>query len=467
MSLLLDALKKAAEAKTRGGSEPEQAEPAPEPAAPPKVPKPAVPPPPIVHSSEPPEPFVEEDDALDDPLNDTQGQRFSQYDEFDETQQLAGDFGERTSSASYGSQKHAEVVFASKSVQTPLRAGLPTSKILIALLLVSGVAWGTYFYIQQRDTQFQRQITDIRRQTPIVPLQEQISQGEEAEQVGDAEPPATTTADSTPEATVQEEITATVAEQPEPKPEQVAEAEEPAAPETTSSSDNIDKLAESEPGQPAAETIADSPRTSAEGGNDDVSIAQNTEANAIDTVVGEAYAAYQAGDIDQAADLYDSALQREPENRDALLGRAAVHLRRQQSREALAIYQRLLALNPRDHSALAGLNALAQDENIERYESDLRFLLQETPDSTALNYALGTLLSRQKRWADAQQHFFNAFTGDPENPDIAFNLAVSLDNLGKASTAANFYRTALDLARTRASNFNQAQTQQRLQALEP
>ncbi|MEM7292556.1 MAG: tetratricopeptide repeat protein, partial [Pseudomonadota bacterium] len=177
-------------------------------------------------------------------------------------------------------------------------------------------------------------------------------------------------------------------------------------------------------------------------------------------------AAYQAGQFDEAKALYEDALAIDAKHRDALLGRAAIHLHENQSRAAIEIYRELLNRNPRDHAALGGLNSLAQDENVQRYESDLRFLLKDTPESAPLNYALGTLLSRQKRWADAQQHFFTAYTRDSENPDIAFNLAVSLDNLGKDAPAAHYYKVALKLAQSRASSFDKVQVHRRLQVLE-
>ncbi len=196
-------------------------------------------------------------------------------------------------------------------------------------------------------------------------------------------------------------------------------------------------------------------------------ITHNKEQRTVDTLVYEAYTAYQDNHFDVAQNLYKQALQRAPQHRDALLGQAALHQRNTHPQGAIDIYHRLLLRNPRDYTALAGFNTLTQQGDTARYISDLRVLLQQAPDAAPLNYALGNLLSRQQRWAEAQQYFFAAFSQDQENPDIAYNLAVSLDHLGKFAAAADFYHRALDLSNVHASGFDLVQVNQRLRVLEP
>ena len=57
------------------------------------------------------------------------------------------------------------------------------------------------------------------------------------------------------------------------------------------------------------------------------------------------------------------------------------------------------------------------------------------------------------------------FRPTPENPDYAYNLAVSLDQLRQPKLALDYYRRALALAQTRAASFDQALARIRVQAL--
>ena len=499
MSLLLDALKKAAEAKSRGDSATSaddlRISEAPPPPPPPPTPE-------MPHSA-PPGRYVEEfdaDDTFDGTHSDTIGHRFSAYDEFDETQQLVGDFGERTSD-SFGSQKHAETVFTSKSVEKPLRKRLPIGRVVIVALLLVSCSGAAYLYLQSRDSELRRDLSNISARAPIVPIAEEAvpENAASAELTADVSNTSEATAElaSTPDEStavagvteaaaaddqIEESTSGQGAENEKAVEAEVATSEQlttpevdegivesPAEPQQTVQSDAEIGDGNTEETTPADSTQADAAAASENDvANSDASltITQKLDENRADNLVRDAYAAYQAGQLESAQTLYDNALRLEPDHRDASLGRAAIYLRRNQHREAIEIYQQLLAKNPRDHDALAGLNSLARDDNLVRYESDLRFLLRDNPQSAPLNYALGVVLSRQKRWSGAQQHFFSAFSRDPENPDVAFNLAVSLDNLGKAAPAAQYYRTALDLAQTRAANFDAATVRRRLAVLE-
>jgi tetratricopeptide (TPR) repeat protein len=129
-------------------------------------------------------------------------------------------------------------------------------------------------------------------------------------------------------------------------------------------------------------------------------------------------------------------------------------MRSQRYREAEALYQRLLAADPRDPHAQAGMLALrAQVIDPVLAESRVKTLLAGDPEAGALHFALGNQYAQQARWAEAQQAYFRAYVADPENPDFAFNLAVSLDHLRQSALALEYYRRALTLAEKRAASF--------------
>lgn len=178
----------------------------------------------------------------------------------------------------------------------------------------------------------------------------------------------------------------------------------------------------------------------------------------------DAYDALQAGNIVLAQQLYQKLLTADPYNADALYGLAAISLKRGLNAEAEQYYQRALEADPRDSIALAGLAGLRDKPLGEQTESRLKQLLAEQP-SAALFMALGNLYARGQRWPDAQQSYFQAYQADSSNPDNAYNLAISLDQMRQPKLAAQFYQEAIKLAEQRPATFRVEDARSRLREL--
>ncbi|HEY5019550.1 MAG TPA: tetratricopeptide repeat protein, partial [Steroidobacteraceae bacterium] len=175
---------------------------------------------------------------------------------------------------------------------------------------------------------------------------------------------------------------------------------------------------------------------------------------------------YQSGDLAKARSDYLQALRDEPANRDALLGLAAVEMRAQRYDLADGYYQRVLQSDPRDPHAQAGILALrGQQLDPVQIESRLKSLIAADSGSNVLYFTLGNQYAEQGRWAEAQQAYFRAFATDPDSPDFAFNLAVSIDQLRQPTLALEYYRRALVLAEKRSANFNLDNARARVQQL--
>lgn len=194
-------------------------------------------------------------------------------------------------------------------------------------------------------------------------------------------------------------------------------------------------------------------------------IAVNPPALVVDPQLEQAYQAFERNDLAGARNGYLRVLAREANNRDALLGLAAIDVRNENFDAAEARYLKLLEINPRDSYAVAGLVALRGQIDPVASESRLKNMLSTQPEAAHLHFALGNQYARQSRWAEAQAAYFRAYSADPENPDYAFNLAVSLDQLHQENLALEYYRRALDLASRQPANFNRGQTQARIQEL--
>ncbi len=181
--------------------------------------------------------------------------------------------------------------------------------------------------------------------------------------------------------------------------------------------------------------------------------------------LARAYAAYQQGDWEQARNFYAASLAEDARNRDALLGLAALAARRGDTRAARAYYRQVERLYPDDPIAALELATLDTEQSPEQQETRLKTLIADQPESAPLHFALGNLYRRQSRWREAQQAYFEAYRHHDTQPDYAYNLAVSLDHLGKTGPALNFYHRAMQLASTRAASFDRATVIRRIQVL--
>ena len=196
-----------------------------------------------------------------------------------------------------------------------------------------------------------------------------------------------------------------------------------------------------------------------------IKITKSRRRDLVDPDITDAYRAYQRGDYRRAERIYRTVLSRQPEQRDALLGMAALAARYGQTERAQRYYGRLLQINPRDSVAHAALSGLQGAAGRDLSESKLKLLLDETPQARQIHFSLGNLYARQGRWAEAQEAYFKAFGADSRNPDYVFNLAVSLDRMGQAKPAVDYYRQALVLADRRSVNFNTSQVLSRIRTL--
>jgi len=221
---------------------------------------------------------------------------------------------------------------------------------------------------------------------------------------------------------------------------------------------------------PTADILVATPATSALNATaadaaQPIRIQHGQESASIDPALMAGYQAYRNGDLAGAGKHYGDVLRKDSKNRDALLGLAAIAMQQSQDDIAARYYRQVLALDPRDPIAQAGMSALFGASDMAGTESRLKLLLRQNPQSAALHFALGNHYADQSRWSEAQHAYFEAASLDRNDGRFAFNLAVSLDHLGQRKLAAQYYREALKLSTAGNSGFDRAQTEQRANEL--
>lgn len=195
-------------------------------------------------------------------------------------------------------------------------------------------------------------------------------------------------------------------------------------------------------------------------------ITSKTPVNGIDPNLSAAYAAFNRGDNTLAQQKYRLVLQGDVRNTDALLGMAAIAQRQGRDADAVGWYQKVLEIEPRNSIAQSAMvNIQTNTDSIGR-ESRLKNMIAQQPEAH-LYAALGNGYAEQNQWPAAQEAYFNASRLAPNNADYAFNLAISLEQLGKSNLALAQYERALDLMNKSGANSpNRAVLEARIQALQ-
>lgn len=176
-----------------------------------------------------------------------------------------------------------------------------------------------------------------------------------------------------------------------------------------------------------------------------VTLTKKAQAQGVDPTLMAAYQAYTRGEDASAQQQYRQVLQRDVRNVDALLGMAAIAQRQGRDADAQGWYQKVLEIEPRNSIAQSGLAAPQANADASSAESHIKNMLAQQPDSANLHAALGNVYAEQNQWASAQDSYFNASRLAPNNADYAFNVAISLDQMGKSNLALKQYQRALEL----------------------
>jgi tetratricopeptide (TPR) repeat protein len=238
---------------------------------------------------------------------------------------------------------------------------------------------------------------------------------------------------------------------PSPAPTVAAQSPEPRAPRTPAPKPRVRQPIERAP------QSAVSPRAA---------VTRHRPVPAIHPNVSAGYAAYQAGDMDRARLDYEAALRDDPADRDALLGLAAVDTQARRFAEAEALYRRVLDADPRDAHAQAGLVGLrAGQVDPVNAETQIKGLIAVESRESVLYFTLGNQYAQQARWAEARQAYARAVAMNPENPDFAYNYAVSLEHARDTQSALQQYRRALSLGLKHTPSFDPQAAEARVQAL--
>jgi len=165
----------------------------------------------------------------------------------------------------------------------------------------------------------------------------------------------------------------------------------------------------------------------------------------VDPTLLSAYQAFNKGELPQAQQQYRQVLQKDVRNIDALLGMAAIAEKQGRYADAAGWYQKVLEIEPHHTLATTAILNMQTQTDATSQISRIKNLIAQQPESASLHASLGNAYAQQNDWLSAQAAYFEATRFAPSNADYAFNLAVSLEHLGKPAIALLQYQRALML----------------------
>lgn len=186
----------------------------------------------------------------------------------------------------------------------------------------------------------------------------------------------------------------------------------------------------------------------------------------VEMYLTEAYRAYQSHDFDSASMFYRQTLSHEPSNIDALLGLGAIAEQQSDIERAKMYFEKALTVDGNNSFARTALIRLQHSQFPSDQESHYKTLIEKGLADAGTYAALGSFYASEQRWQEAQSAYFDAVQRLPEQADYKYNLAVSLDHLGKIDVALRYYRQALILSVNEQFGFNRARVEERIGQLQ-
>ncbi|MDP2135895.1 MAG: tetratricopeptide repeat protein [Sulfuritalea sp.] len=208
------------------------------------------------------------------------------------------------------------------------------------------------------------------------------------------------------------------------------------------------------------------PAPAAEAEADDAPVRVTKAPLQVNPALMRGFDAFNRGELAMAQLEYERVEKSDPRNTDALHGLAAIAMRQGRNEQAELLYRRIVEADPQDTVALSALINSRTPVDPNAAESRLKSLAAAQPELAAPHFSLGNLYARYGRWAEAQQAYFRAYSAEPGNPDILYNLAVSLEHLRQNKLAAQYYGQAITAAQGRSAGFDANQANARLQVLQ-
>lgn len=161
--------------------------------------------------------------------------------------------------------------------------------------------------------------------------------------------------------------------------------------------------------------------------------------------VVSAQRALNLGRYDAALAMFEDVLRNNSSDRRALMGRAVALQKMGRIEEALTAYETMLDFEPNNKNALTNYLGILQKEFPSVAMNRLNRLYNEYPENAGIAAQLGVTYASLKNYDQAQRYLGIATSLEPKNAMHLYNAAIVVDKMGRGDDAARLYKEALEV----------------------
>lgn len=155
--------------------------------------------------------------------------------------------------------------------------------------------------------------------------------------------------------------------------------------------------------------------------------------------------ALKLGRYSSALELYEQLYKKSPRDKNVLMGLAVAQQHSGFTESAIATYEELLAIDPKNTNAMVNMLGLLKTQYPSVAYRKLRDLWEDNSGNPVLAAQLGLTSAAIGNAQDAIRYLGIAATLEPENASHYYNMAVVSDQAGASKDAMELYQKALEV----------------------
>lgn len=166
----------------------------------------------------------------------------------------------------------------------------------------------------------------------------------------------------------------------------------------------------------------------------------------VESMIIAANRALKLGRYDAALGFYEKLYKANPRDPRILMGRAVTYQKLGQNERAIAAYDDVLTVSPKNADALVNMVGLVRGQYPAVALQKLLDMRQKYPEHAGIASQIGVTYADLDNFEDAIRYLNLAANLEPQNPQHFFNVAVMAERTGKRDLAVQMYEKTLDVA---------------------
>ena len=176
-----------------------------------------------------------------------------------------------------------------------------------------------------------------------------------------------------------------------------------------------------------------------------VVVRKNATAGSFSSQLVAAQRALKLGRYTSALELYEQLYTKNKKNARVLMGLAVAQQKSGFNESALATYDELLRVDPKNADAAVNMIGLIGTQNPQRAQKQLSQMWQKNNRNPAIAAQLGLTSAELGDVNTAIKYLGIASSMEPNNPNHYYNMAVVSDRAGLVKQAIEFYQKSLEI----------------------